>query len=168
MEIKQTTEIRKRLTDYLESNVSSVFEFTTDCPIEERIHFIYTVIAPGICRIQFYLNFLIARIAYYIDYSPVKVLLYRLIGIRIGKRVFISPNVVIDHHFPSLIELQDDVIVGWGARIFVHEYSGKTYSVGRITIENGAVIGAFASLRCGVKIPVMTTVPWGTIVTVGE
>ena len=127
-------------------------EFEVDCGIEERIKFIYSVIFPGGRKILFYFRFLIARIAQYIDYSPAKVFLYRLIGMKIGKGAFLSPDVILDPHFPELIEIGDYAIIGWGTHLFCHEYSGDKYRLGRIVIGRGAVIGGFSVIRGGVAI----------------
>jgi acetyltransferase-like isoleucine patch superfamily enzyme len=127
-------------------------EFEIDCPMEQRIKFIYSIIFPGFSKIRFNLRFLIARIAQYIDYSPVKVFLYRLIGMKIGKGVFLSPDVILDPHFPELIDIGDYAIIGWGTHLFCHDFSGSKYYVGRITIGKGAVIGGFSVVRGGVTI----------------
>ena len=142
---------RERLLNFLEGKEKAL-EFAIDCSIEERIDFIYSVIFPGTRKNVFYLRFLIARIAQYIDYSPAKVFLYRLIGMKIGKGAFLSPDVILDPHFPELIEIGDYAIIGWGTHLFCHEYSGDTYRVGRISIGRGAVIGGFSIIRAGVLI----------------
>ena len=142
---------RERLLEFLRGSGQSL-EFEIDCPIEERINFIYSVIFPGAGKYVFYLRFLIARIAQYIDYSPAKAFLYRLIGMKIGKGVFISPDVILDPHFPELIRIEDYAIIGWGTHLFCHEYSGAKYRVGRITIKRGAVIGGFTVIRGGVTV----------------
>ena len=95
---------------------------------------------------------MIARISQYIDYSPVKVFLYRLTGMKIGKGVFLSPDVILDPHFPELIEIGDYAIIGWGTYLFCHEYNVGKYRLGRITIGKGAVIGGFSVIRGGVTI----------------
>ena len=127
-------------------------EFAIDCGMEERIRFIYSIIFPGRKKYLFYLRFLIARIAHSIDYSPAKVVLYRLIGMKIGKGVFLSPDVILDPHFPELIEINDYAIIGWGTHLFCHEYNGDKYRLGRITVGRGAVIGGFSIIRGGVVI----------------
>ncbi len=159
---------RRRFLEFRKDGESSVFSFPTDCPLEERFAFINGVITPGFDRIRFYLRYLVARLAYFIDSSPVKVGLYRSMGMHIGKGVFISPNVTVDHHFPDLIRIDDHVVIGFGATLAVHEYSGRKYRVGRVSIGRGAVIGAYAAIRCGSRIPPMTTVPWGEVVTPAE
>jgi acetyltransferase-like isoleucine patch superfamily enzyme len=71
---------------------------------------------------------------------------------KIGKGVFISPGVILDPHFPALIEIDDYAIVGWGTHLFTHEFSGSRYTIGRIRIGRGAVIGGFSIVRGGVVI----------------
>ncbi len=144
-------EIRKQLINFLKSDQMR-FEFEVDCDLKHRIKFIYKVIFPGWKQYQFYLKFLIARVAQFIDYSSIKIFLYRIIGIKIGKGVFISPDVLLDPHFPCLIEIRDFVIIGWGTQLFTHEFIGGTYTIGRIIIDEGAVIGGFATIRSGTKI----------------
>ncbi|HAK59821.1 MAG TPA: hypothetical protein DCO77_05485 [Nitrospiraceae bacterium] len=142
---------RQLLLEFLKGKGKKL-EFEIDCGIEERIRFIYSIIFPGMGKFLFYLRFLIARIAYYIDYSPAKVVLYRLIGMKIGKGVFISPDVILDPHFPGLIEIGDYSIIGWGTHLFCHEYSGAAYRLGRISIGRGAVIGGLSIIRGGVTV----------------
>jgi acetyltransferase-like isoleucine patch superfamily enzyme len=142
---------RQRLQKFLQGSEQTL-EFEIDCGIEDRIHFIYAVIFPGRKKYHFYLRFLLARIAQYIDFSAVKVFLYRLIGMHIGKGVFLSPDVILDPHFPELIEIGDYAIIGWGTHLFCHEYSGEKYRLGRIAIGKGAVIGGFSIIRGGVTV----------------
>jgi acetyltransferase-like isoleucine patch superfamily enzyme len=139
------------LADFLAGD-GQVLEFGIDAAPPQRISTIYAIVFPGWKKARFYLNFLIARIARIIDWSPAKVFLYRLTGMKIGKGVFISPDVILDPHFPGLIEIGDYAIIGWGTHLFTHEYSGSKYRVGRISVGAGAVIGGFSIVRGGVRI----------------
>jgi len=141
------------------------FTFEVDCRLSERINYICNVLFTGWGKQRFYLRHLAAKLAYFIECSPVKCVLYRWIGVNIGKGVFISPDVWIDPHIPSLIEIQDYAIIGFGARIFTHEFSGTTYTVGRVTIEEGAIVGAYAILRGGVTIGSKRTVPMNSVIS---
>lgn len=143
--------LRDQFNDFLSGNAMK-FEFAINCKPQDRIRYIYSIVFPGFRKYRFYLIFLIARIAQYIDYSPAKVLLYRLIGMKIGKGAFISPDVILDPHFPELIEIGDHAIIGWGTHLFTHDFSGTTYHAGRIKIGAGAVIGGFSIIRGGVVI----------------
>jgi serine acetyltransferase len=126
--------------------------FMVDCELKDRIRFIYKVIFPKGIKYCFYFRFLLARIAFYMDHSSLKVFIYRLLGVKIGKGVFISPDVFIDVHFPKLIRIDDYAILGHGVSIFTHEFISKKYKLGRVYIGKGAVIGAFAVIGSGVSI----------------
>lgn len=156
-------ELRKKIQEYFEGN-DVVFTFKTECPVHQRIKFIYAVVFPGIKKYSFYVRFSIARIAQWFDLSPIKVFLYRLIGVKIGTGVFISPDVIIDPHFPWTITLRDYCILGWGAKLFSHEYMDNTYRIGRIVIDEAAIVGAYAMIRGGTKIGKGAEVPYGSII----
>ncbi|MCL1811946.1 MAG: hypothetical protein FWG29_00330 [Treponema sp.] len=142
---------REALRNFLQGTEKKL-EITIDCPAKDRIRYIYSIIFPGLQKARFYWRFFVARIAYFIDFSPIKVFLYRSIGIKIGKGAFISPGVILDPHFPGLINIGDYAIIGWGAHLFTHEFSGDKYTAGRISIGSGAVIGGFSIIRGGVNI----------------
>ena len=148
---KDSAQEARRVAEFL-SGSGRRLVFRVDCPLESRIRYIYRAIFPGLGLPLFYLRFMVARIAQLSDYSPVKIFLYRLIGVRIGRGVFISPDAFIDPHFPSLITLGDHAILGWGTRIFAHDFDGTKYSMGRVDIGKGAVIGAFTVVKNGVSI----------------
>lgn len=93
-----------------------------------------------------------------ISISGVKTLLYRCLGMRIGRNVYISPQVMIDPLFPQLIELEDDVLLGIGCRLLAHEYTATHFRVGRVRIGAGSVVGAFATVRSGVYVGRRATV----------
>lgn len=155
--------LRREFEEFLGSK-ERVFEFEVKCGPEERIKYIYDIVFPRLRLARFYLNFFIAKVARLIDYSPIKVFLYRLTGMKIGTGVFISPDVILDPHYPSLITLEDYCILGWGARLFTHEYSDNKYRVGRIRIGRGAVVGGYSTIRGGVTVGEMTDVPYGSII----
>lgn len=142
---------RIKFKEFIKSN-DMIFEFDVDCELKYRNKIPYRVILPGCKRPSFYLRHTISRIIQYIDYSPIKVLFYKMIGLKIGKGVYIAPEVTIDVHFPQLIEIGDYAIIGWGAKIFTHDYDGKIFRVGRISIGTGAVVGGFSFVRAGVRV----------------
>jgi hypothetical protein len=151
MDTTQAATERAALVRFL-AGAERKFEFAIACPPAERIGFIYSVIFPGRKKYRFYWNFLLCRIARAVDWSPLKVFLYRRAGFRIGRGAFISPDVILDPHFPELIEIGDHAIIGWGTHLFTHEFDGGKYRIGRIRIGAGAVIGGFSIIRGGVII----------------
>ncbi len=133
-------------------NDEKSMSFTVDCCLKDRISFIEKVIFSQSSKAAFYFRFFLSKLAYYIDYSPIKVFIYRLIGIKIGKGVFISPDVIIDVHFPQLIKIDDYAILGLGSAVFCHDFISNMYRLGQVHIGKGAVIGAYSLIGCGVHI----------------
>jgi len=88
--------------------------------------------------------------------------LYRLIGVEIGENVLIAPYVQIDPFFPELITLEDNVIIGWSASIFTHEFTQNKIRKGKVHIKKRALIGGFSVIRSGI------TVGERAVVTVGS
>lgn len=123
---------------------------------------------PG-SRLKILLWYLVNAVCfanYFIPISAVKVALLRAFGAKIGKGVVIKPNVIIK--YPWLLEIGDHVWIGeqvWidnlakvvignhvcisqGALLLCgnHNYKNPTFDllVGKITLEDGAWIGAKA------------------------
>lgn len=84
--------------------------------------------------------------------SSVKIALLRMLGARIGRDVYISPETYIDPLYPQLIEMEDDVLLGIGSRLMTHEYSVKEFRLGSVRIGKHSVVGGFSTVRCGVTI----------------
>lgn len=165
MNIEKVKKIRKELIDFYD-NENMLFILKIDCQLQDRIKFIYSILFPSFNqKLKFYKNFFLARIAQYIDYSPLKIFLYRFTGMRIGKGVFISPDVILDPHFPNLIKIDDYVILGWGSKLFTHEYADKKYRVGKICISKGVVVGAYSVIRGGVCIGENAEIPYSAVIT---
>ena len=106
----------------------------------------------------------VTKIAELMPLSPLKVFFYRLLGVRIGRGVFISPRVVLDPGYPALIELEDDCLLGMGCRLFAHEYTATKFRIGRIRVGKGAVVGAYSTVRSGVTIGEKATVGFNSYV----
>lgn len=102
-------------------------------------------------------NFL-AWLAYLAPLSRWKVFLYRRAGISIGQRVYIAPQVTLDPFQRGLIELEDDCFLGLGCRLLAHDYTATFIRFARITVKQGAVIGAYSTVRGGVTVGEKATV----------
>lgn len=78
--------------------------------------------------------------------SPLNILFYRMMGMKIGKGVVINTTNISD---PSLITLEDYVTVGGSATIFAH-YGQKGYLViAPVKVGKGTNIGLKASIMGG-------------------
>lgn len=75
-----------------------------------------------------------------------------LLKMNIGKNVGISPGVQFDVFYPNLIEIGDNVVIGWDVKMLCHDLTGSSIYVGRIKIGKNSLIGAFSVIRAGIKI----------------
>ncbi|MCY2930044.1 MAG: DapH/DapD/GlmU-related protein [Planctomycetota bacterium] len=96
--------------------------------------------------------------------SWVRVRLYRLMGVRIGRGVYIAPGVFLDAFYPRLIELEDGCFLGIGCRLLAHEYTTAAFRVGRVRIGKGSVIGGWSIVRSGVTVGRGVTTGLGSVV----
>jgi len=93
-----------------------------------------------------------------------KLRLLRWCGARVGRNVFISTDVWIDPAFPQLLTIEDDVMLGVGVKIALHEFGPRHFSAGRVILRKGAVIGGFALIGHGVEVGEEAVVAGGAAV----
>jgi acetyltransferase-like isoleucine patch superfamily enzyme len=86
-----------------------------------------------------------------------RVWLHRWRGVKIGKRVWIGYDAVIETAYPYLVEIQDDVAVGIRATIIAHFHESRG-----VVIEQGAHLGP------GVIVLPNVTIGKGAVVTAGS
>lgn len=91
-----------------------------------------------------------------LKYAPpveIKNILYRcFLGVKIGNDVAISPDVIFDPLFPELIEIDDGCLIGWGARIFTHEFWPDRVKIRSVKLGKKVFIGGFSVIRPGVRL----------------
>ena len=96
--------------------------------------------------------------------SGIKIVLFRMMGVGIGKNVHISACVFLDGVFPRLIELKDGCMLGAGSKILTHENTTQGFRVGRVSVGHDSVVGAFSIVRSGVTLGHNVTTGIGSIV----
>jgi acetyltransferase-like isoleucine patch superfamily enzyme len=163
MDKSQIKILQNSFKEYLKTD-EPFFEFSVGSDLKIRNSIPFKVIFPGIQLSYYYFRHFISRVAQFTDYSPIKIFLYRLIGFKIGKGVYISPDVVLDSQFPELLEIGDYAVLGWGAKLFVHDYNGIVYRIGRVKIGTGTVVGGFSFIRAGVSIDDNSLVKLGSLI----
>ncbi len=89
-----------------------------------------------------------------------RVWLHRWRGVRIGKRVWIGYDAIIETSYPYLVEIQDDVAVGIRATIIAHFKESRG-----VVIEEGAFLGPGVIVMPNVRVGKGAVVTAGSVVT---
>lgn len=97
-------------------------------------------------------------------FEKLKLAYLRLLGACIGRNVHLAYDVWLDPAFLDLLTIEDDVMIGVGAKIFMHEFTRTHFRAGRVSIRRGAVVGGFALIGHGVEIGPEAIVAGGAVV----
>jgi acetyltransferase-like isoleucine patch superfamily enzyme len=89
--------------------------------------------------------------------TTLRVWLHRWRGVKIGKRVWIGYDAIIETSYPYLVEIQDDAVVGIRTTIIAHFRESQG-----VVIKEGAVLGP------GVMVLPNVTIGKGAVVTAGS
>lgn len=114
-------------------------------------------------RVSF--NFTVVHFCRYLPFWGLKNALYRLIGIKVGRDVSVSPMAVFDFFFPQLITVGDNTLIGYGATILAHDFLVGEWSTGEVIIGRNVTIGANATVLAGVTIGDGAVVAAGSLVS---
>jgi acetyltransferase-like isoleucine patch superfamily enzyme len=97
--------------------------------------------------------------------SIIRVFILKMIGVKIGRGVFVGRNCIIDDTFPELITIEDEVVISAGSTIFTHDASTKEEAVSPILIKKKAYLGTGCIILPGVTIGECSVVGAGAVVT---
>ena len=98
------------------------------------------------------LNFVLIYACRFLPSLSLKNLIYRGLGMKVGKDVSIGLGVMFDIFFPELIEIGDNSIVGYNATILAHEYLTHEWRRGKVVIGRDVMIGANATILPGITV----------------
>jgi len=97
-------------------------------------------------------HFFLAQFAKFIPSTKLISSFYRFFfGMKIGKSVGFA-QIYPDYVLPEAIEIGDYSVIGWKTKLTTHEYTQDTQRYGKIKIGKNVLIGAFSTIRGGVKI----------------
>ena len=129
-------------------------------------------------NVKYYLRLgmyvLLDTLARHSPHPGLAVLFHKLRGAKIGKHVYIGPNVVIDFLYPEQIEIEDYVSIGMNTMIFAHanptnsiELKLKFYPriIKKTKIKRGTWIAPGCIILPGVTIGENSVVGAGSVVT---
>ena len=100
--------------------------------------------------------------------------LYRAMGIRVGRHVFIGLDSWLDDQFPELITIEDDVTISFRVTVVVHddarrmdrtEAGAGAGTVAPVLLRRGCYLGACCVILPGVTIGEGAVVGAGAVVT---
>lgn len=103
-------------------------------------------------------NALVIQLARYVPLLPMKNVLYRLLGMRVGRHSSVGLMVMFDIFFPQDVTLGDDCVIGYNTTILCHEFTRNEWRRGPVVIGRGATIGANCTVLPGVTIGAGATV----------
>lgn len=109
------------------------------------------------------LNKLLCFIAMLPIGSRIKIGLYSLAGVKIGKNCFIASYVLIDDQYPELITIEDNVTIAYRATLITHDDFRKIVS--GITLKKSSWIGTGSIILPGVIIGESSVIGAGSVVT---
>jgi acetyltransferase-like isoleucine patch superfamily enzyme len=100
--------------------------------------------------------------------------LYRAMGVRIGRHVFVGLDTWLDDQFPELITLEDDVVISFRVMVVVHDDARRmdrveagqaAGTVAPVVLKRGCYLGAGAIVLPGVTVGEGAVVAAGAVVT---
>ena len=125
-------------------------------------------------RINYLRSWLHHSLAFHSTHSGFAVKMQRLRGVKIGEGCHISPYVLIDLIYPSMINIGNNVTIGSNTMIFAHynptanallkehEYPRE---VKKVIISDGAVIGPGSIITAGTTVGKNSIIGAGSVVS---
>ena len=110
-------------------------------------------------------NYLIISLAKIVPVLGWKNVLYRALGMKVGRDAAVGLSVMFDVFWPEQITLADNCLLGYNVTVLAHEFLIDEYRVGPTTIGAGAMIGANATILAGVTVGEGAVVGAGAVVT---
>jgi acetyltransferase-like isoleucine patch superfamily enzyme len=110
-------------------------------------------------------NFIVIELCRYLPFLNLKNILYRTLGMKVGKNVSFGLMAMVDIFFPQLITIGENSILGYNSTVLCHEFLIREYRTGPVIIGKDVMIGANATILPGVTIGDGAVVGAGAVVT---
>ncbi len=129
--------------------------------------------SPALAFKLLFRRFVCVKLANLCPFTSGRIFLYRLMGIRIGKDVYMGFDIELETNFPELVSIGDHVTISHRCIITAHMGSPsdtpvkKSYPLAAkpVTIEDGAWICIGATLLPGVTVGKNAVVAAGAVVS---
>ncbi len=102
---------------------------------------------------------LAARFAFF---NGVRIVFYRMMGVKVGSKVYIGYDCFIDSDFSELITIEDNAIVSF--RVIIAAHDRKKEYMSPVLLKKESFIGAGAIVLPGVTVGEAATVGAGAVV----
>jgi acetyltransferase-like isoleucine patch superfamily enzyme len=125
-------------------------------------------------RLKFLKSWILHSLAYSSPHSGFVIQMQRARGVKIGKNCHLSPYVLIDLTYPSLVKIEDNVTIGSNSLIFAHvnptanlflKNGNYPRKVEPVNIKSGAVLFPGCIITSGVTVGENSMVAAGSIVS---
>jgi acetyltransferase-like isoleucine patch superfamily enzyme len=117
------------------------------------------------------INYLLERMAYNCPFNSLRVKFHKWRGVKIGNNVMIGLQVTLDHSYPEMIIIEDDVSLAGNNYVLTHsnpyphfEKVFESYTA-TVTIKKGAWVGIGAIILPEVTIGQYSVIAAGSVVT---
>lgn len=115
-------------------------------------------------RARVVFNATVIWLARYIPWLGLKNILYRFLGMNVGRNAAVGAMAVFDFFYPELITLGENCVIGYNATILCHEFLVEEYRTGPVVIGPNCLIAANTTVLPGVTIGANTYVSAGSLV----
>jgi acetyltransferase-like isoleucine patch superfamily enzyme len=99
----------------------------------------------------------------FIFFNNLRIFFYRLMGMKIGRNVYIGYDCFLDSDFAELVTIEDEAVVSFRVIIVAHDWSRRMVS--KVLIKKGAFIGAGAIIMPGVTIGENAVIGAGAVIS---
>lgn len=97
-------------------------------------------------------NFILIYFCRYCPSVRFKNLIYRKLGIKVGRYVSFGLMAMIDVFFPEQIEVGDNSVIGYNTTILGHEFLCQEWKIGKVKIGTNVMIGANCTVLPGISV----------------
>lgn len=111
----------------------------------------------------YYLKAAFFQVILQLPYNSLSIWALRSMGAKIGTHVYISAGVMIDPLLTDLLTIEDNVLLGSGVKITLHEFQQDRFIAGRVIIRKFAVVGGFSLIGPGIEIGERASIAGGAV-----